>query len=65
MSLRLTPVEIATAPDFEGSQQELEALLIEGLNSGEPVEAGETLWSRLKLETDAIAAEHLARKTDR
>ena len=32
-------VEVAAAPDFEGSQEELEKLLLEGLNSGEPVEA--------------------------
>ncbi len=55
-------VEVAAAPDFEGSQEELEKLLLEGLNSGEPVEAGESFWNRLKVETDTIAAEHLARK---
>jgi hypothetical protein len=37
-------------------------LLLEGLNSGEPVEADESLWNRLKEETDTITAEHLARK---
>jgi Arc/MetJ-type ribon-helix-helix transcriptional regulator len=52
-------VEIAAAPDFEGSQEELERLLLEGLNSGEPVEADESFWNRLKVETDTIAAEHL------
>ncbi len=34
-------VEIAAAPRFEGTQEELEALLVEGLNSGEPIEANE------------------------
>ena len=55
-------VEIAAAPDFEGSQEELEELLMEGLNSGEVVEADESFWNRLKAKTDAIAAEQLARK---
>ena len=55
-------VEIAAAPDFEGTQEELEELLLEGLNSGEPVAADESFWNRLKEETDTIAAEHLARK---
>ena len=57
-------VEIAAAPDFEGSQEELEGLLLAGLNSGDPVEADESFWNRLKAETDTIAAEHLARKTN-
>ena len=56
-------VEIAAAPDFEGSQEELEALLLEGLSSGDPVDADENFWNKLKVETDTIAAEHLARKT--
>jgi Arc/MetJ-type ribon-helix-helix transcriptional regulator len=56
-------VEIAAAPDFEGSQEELENLLLEGLNSGESVEADENFWNRLKVETDKIAAGHLARKS--
>ena len=42
-------VEIAAVPDFEGSQEELEELLLEGLNSGEPVYADESFWNRLKL----------------
>jgi Arc/MetJ-type ribon-helix-helix transcriptional regulator len=58
-------VEIAAAPDFEGSRKELEELLLEGLNSGEPMEADERFWNRLKAETDAIAAERLARKRHR
>ena len=55
-------VEFAAAPGFEGSQEELEALLLEGLSSGQPVEANEHFWDRLKGETDTIAAGHLARK---
>jgi Arc/MetJ-type ribon-helix-helix transcriptional regulator len=55
-------VEIAAAPDFEGTQKELEELLLEGVNSGEPVEADENFWNRLRAETDTIAMEHQARK---
>jgi Arc/MetJ-type ribon-helix-helix transcriptional regulator len=53
-------VEIAAAPGFEGNQEELEALLVEGLNSGEPIEADEAFWNRLRAETDQMAAEHQA-----
>lgn len=48
-------VEIAAAPDFEASQEELEELLLEGLNSGEPVAADEGFWNRLKADTDGWA----------
>ena len=54
----VSAVEIAAAPYFEGTQEELEELLLEGLNSGEPVEADETFWNRLKAETDKMATEH-------
>jgi Arc/MetJ-type ribon-helix-helix transcriptional regulator len=47
-------VEIAAAPDFEGTQEELEALLIEGLNSGAPFEADRAFWNRLRAETDEM-----------
>jgi Arc/MetJ-type ribon-helix-helix transcriptional regulator len=55
-------VETAAAPGFEGTQEELEELLLEGLNSGEPVEADEAFWNRLRAETDRMVAEHQARK---
>ncbi len=54
-------VENAAAPDFEGTQDELEELLLEGLNSGEPVEADETFWNRLRAETDGMVTECQAR----
>jgi Arc/MetJ-type ribon-helix-helix transcriptional regulator len=54
-------VEIAAAPGFEGTQEELEALLEEGLNSGEPVEANEAFWNRLRAETGQMVADHRAR----
>lgn len=56
-------VEISAAPGFEGTQEELEELLLEGLNSGEPVEADENFWNRLRAETDMIAVEQQARKS--
>lgn len=55
-------VETTAAPGFEGTQEELEALLLEGLNSGELVEADEAFWNRLTAETDQMVAEHQARK---
>jgi Arc/MetJ-type ribon-helix-helix transcriptional regulator len=55
-------VEIAAAPDFEGTQEELEELLLDGLHSGEPVLADENFWNRLRAETDDMATEHKARK---
>ena len=56
-------IEIAAAPDFEGTSEELEALLLEGLHSGEPVEADENFWSRLRAKTDTIANEYQAQKS--
>jgi hypothetical protein len=53
---------LSAAPDFEGTQEELEDLLLEGLNSGEPVEADENFWNRLRAETDTMATERQARK---
>lgn len=58
----LAAVEQQAIPDFEGSQEELEALLREGLNSGEPVEADEAFWNRLTLETNRMVVEYRARK---
>ena len=55
-------VEIAAVPDSEGTHEELEELLLEGLNSGEPVEADETFWNRLTAETDRMVVEDRARK---
>jgi len=58
-------VEIAAAHGFEGSEGELEELLLEGINSGDAVEADEVYWTRLRTETDAMAKEHLSRKLAR
>ena len=55
-------MEIAAPPGFEGTQDELEELLLEGLNSGPAVEATGDYWNRLRSETDGMAVEHLARK---
>jgi len=56
-------VEQASVPEFEGSQRELEELLLEGQNSGEPVVADDAFWNRLRLETEAMAAEYTARRS--
>jgi len=55
-------VETAAAPGFEGTPDELETLLLEGLNSGEPIEAHDAFWNRLRAEIDRMAAEHHAQK---
>lgn len=55
-------VETTAAPTFEGTQEELEALLMEGLNSGEPVVADEAFWNGLRAKTDQMVAEHQTRK---
>jgi Arc/MetJ-type ribon-helix-helix transcriptional regulator len=55
-------VEIVAAPDFEGTQEALDELLLEGINSGDPIDADETFWNRLRSKTDAMVMERQARK---
>ena len=55
-------VEIAAAPDFEGTREELEEFPLDGINSGEPVEADGAFWNRLRAETDQMGTAHQARK---
>ena len=55
-------VETAAVPDFDGTHEELEELLLDGLNSGDAIEADETFWDRLRAETDKVAADYPARK---
>ena len=50
----LAAVEIAAAPGFEGPQEDLERLLLEGLASKELSE--EEFWSGVDRETDAMLA---------
>jgi len=54
-------VEIAAAPGFEGTHEELDALLVEGQNSGEPVEVDEAFWNRLRAETGQMVGGHQPR----
>ncbi len=58
-------VEIAAALGFEGTKAELEALLVEGQNSGEPFEVDEAFWNRLRAETDQMVVDHRARNPRR
>jgi len=58
-------VELAAAPGFDGSQEELEGLLLDGISSGEPVEADEAFWNRLRVKTGKIAATHQELKDHR
>jgi Arc/MetJ-type ribon-helix-helix transcriptional regulator len=62
LNAALAVVETVAVPDFEGTPDELETLLTEGLKSGEPIEADEAFWNRLTMETDRMAAEHGKRK---
>jgi Arc/MetJ-type ribon-helix-helix transcriptional regulator len=63
LNAALAVVETVAVPDFEGTQPELETLLLDGLNSGEPIKADDAFWNRVTMETDRMAAEHGARKT--
>ena len=58
----VSAVETAAGPDFEGSAEELEALLLSGLDSGKPVVADKHFRDRLRAETDQMARDHRARK---
>ena len=49
---------------FEGSPEEFDALMLEGLNSGEGEDL-DVVWPRIVKETDRMAAEHQARKLAR
>ena len=49
---------------FEGTPEEFDALMLEGLNSGEG-EDFDVVWPRIVAETDRMAAEHAARKIAR
>jgi Arc/MetJ-type ribon-helix-helix transcriptional regulator len=57
----LVAVEFVAVPGFEGRQEELDGLLAEGLNSGDPIEVNKASWDRLKGKTDRMIAEHQAR----
>ena len=50
---------------FDGTQKELEEFLLKGLNSGEPIEADESFWSRSRPEPDGLVAEHRVRSSAR
>jgi putative addiction module CopG family antidote len=58
----LAAVEHRATHGLEGTREELEELLLEGLHSGEPIEADESFWNRLKAETDGMVAEQQVRK---
>jgi hypothetical protein len=58
-------VEFAAAPGFEGTHEELEVLLPDGVDSVDPSTADEVFWNRLRAETDKIATEHRSLKSVR
>ena len=52
----LAAVEQRTAPGFAGTQEELDALLAEGLASKEMAE--DEFWGSVNAQTDSLLAEH-------
>ena len=50
----VTAVEIVAAPNFEGTESELEALLLEGIHSNEL--PGDEFWESVDRETNAMLA---------
>jgi len=52
----LAAVEQRTAPGFEGTPEDLDALLAEGLTSKELAE--EEFWGSVNAQTDAMLSEH-------
>lgn len=52
----LTAVEQRTVPGFAGTEQELQALLLEGIASRELTE--DEFWHSVNQQTDALLAEH-------
>jgi putative addiction module CopG family antidote len=60
MEAALAALEQRAVPGFAGTQQELDALLAEGLASAQLVE--EEFWASIRTETETMLAE---RETDR
>jgi len=52
----VTAVEVAAAPGFEGSEEELEQALVQGMASGELSE--EEFWNSVEQETGEMLAAH-------
>ena len=60
LNAALSVVERTAAHGFEGSEGELNALLLEGLDSGEPTDAVD-VWQRVTAQTDQMLAEQETR----
>ena len=60
LNAALSIVESQAIHGFEGSANELDELLLEGLNSGDPLDADD-VWQRITVQTDQMLAEHQAR----
>jgi hypothetical protein len=48
--------------DFEGSIDELNQLIVEGLNSGPSIEVNDDFWRQLDAKTDKLLLEHQGQK---
>ena len=60
LNAALSVVERTAGHGFEGSEDELNALLLEGLDAGEPTDAVD-VWQRVTAQTDQMLAEHETR----
>lgn len=58
-------VEDAENLGFEGSEEELDRLLMEGIESGGAVEVNEEFWGRITAETDRMLSEYQVGKLQR
>ena len=63
VSAALLAIEQVVPEGFEGTPKELEALLLEGLSSGEPIPVDDAFWARLDKETDEMVREYESRKS--
>ena len=60
LNAALSIVESRAIHGFEGSANELDELLLEGLSSGDPLDADD-VWQRITVQTDQMLAEQQAR----
>ncbi len=58
LSAAVAAVETAAAVPFEGSPEELQALLQEGLDSGDPIDMGDAYLDRLRAQTNEMGRAH-------
>lgn len=65
MEAAVAGVEDAENLGFVGSEEELDRLLMEGIESGGAVEVNEEFWGRITAETDRMLSEYQVGKLQR